>query len=183
MDQGSNQNQEIEVKLIANGPPAPSHGQNGPVFEPGPGWGAKTKSWIGKYFWKVIFPIAIIVLVGYGISTRNADKDKQLDQQKAAPSVIQETISQTIKPGDSRTVLARRALAEYLKTALDESLSSGQKVFVETKLARTVTAAVLKTGNSVDFRLEDIKNFVAQAKGLTQSQLQKWENYARSVKF
>ena len=153
----------------------------GPVFEAGPGWGAKTKNWLGRYFWKVIFPIVIIVLVGYGFSTRN--DGEQTKQPEKSAAAAEDKISQSVTPGDSRTHLARRALAEYLQKAPDEVLTAGQKVFVETKLAKTVTAAVLKAGGAIDFRLEDIKNFAAQAKDLTQSQLQKWEIYARSVKF
>lgn len=39
---------ENEPKLISSGP----------IFEPGPGWGAKIKDWLGRHFWTVVVPLA-----------------------------------------------------------------------------------------------------------------------------
>lgn len=32
---------------------------SGPNFEPGPGWGAKIKDWLGRRFWTVVVPLAV----------------------------------------------------------------------------------------------------------------------------
>ncbi|MEK7506833.1 MAG: hypothetical protein AAB585_02370 [Patescibacteria group bacterium] len=32
---------------------------SGPVFESGPGWGAKTGRWLGKYFWPIVVPLVV----------------------------------------------------------------------------------------------------------------------------
>ena len=102
----------------------------------------------------------------------------------ASPSPSAESIvAQEVQRGDSRTTIARRALAEYLTTAIDDILTAGQKVFIENKLSQSLTGAILKIGTSIEIKTDDIKSVIEESKQLTQSQLQKWEEFAQKVKF
>ncbi len=155
---------------------------SGPVFEPGPGWGAKIKNWFKKYFYKAILPIIIALLIIYGLTSR--EKSDFPVNTMASPSPSAESIvAQEVQRGDSRTTIARRALAEYLTTAIDDILTAGQKVFIENKLSQSLTGAILKIGTSIEIKTDDIKSVIEESKQLTQSQLQKWEEFAQKVKF
>lgn len=156
---------------------------SGPVFEPGPGWGAKTKNWFKKYFYKVILPIIIVALVGYGLFTRQEDEEPTDISLSPTPVVNDEIIIQEVQRGDSRTTIARRALAEYLTTAIDDVPTAGQKVFIENKLSQSLTDTILKVGTSIEIKIDDVKSVIEESKQLTQSQLQKWEGFAKKVKF
>lgn len=163
-------NNEIQVKVISNGP----------VFEAGPGWGVKIKKWFGKYFFKAVLPVVIVVAVIYGIASRQTD-NQTADEDKS-PVSAQAAISQTINRGDSRIMLARRALAKYLEQS-PQDLTKGQKVFIETALGRAVSRPELKTGESLEFKIDDIKTALTKSKELSVSQLKRWEAAAQNVKF
>ncbi len=173
MADAQQQNHDIEVKLISPGP-------NGPVFEGGPGWGTKTGVFLRKYFAKIILPILIAGILIYGFATRNAAEAPGItDNLTLASPMPSDSIKQAVGRGDSKTVLARRAIIEYLNRFGAESVSAGQKVFVENKLSQEIASVVVKVGGSIEFQIVDIKNAFAESKKLTQTQLRKWEEFAR----
>ena|SRR3989344_6987360 len=92
------------------------------------------------------------------------------------------TISVTVIRSDGYTKVARRALANYLSMHSEELLTNGQKVFIEDKLRRTLNQHLV-VGEEVDFEMEKLQTLVVQAKSLSRRQLDKWDVYARSVKF
>jgi hypothetical protein len=55
-------------------------------------------------------------------------------------------------------------------------------LFIEETLRRKLGNPRLIIGEVAEFSIEDIKAAIAQAKQLTQFQLQKWEEYAKKVK-
>lgn len=164
---------EVEPKLI----------QSGPVFESGPGWGAKTKKWLNKYFYRVVLPIIVIALLVYGF--KNRPKSNREIGLSPSPKITasQNVISQEVRKGDSRTLIARRALADYLQTATDVTLSAGQKVFVENKLSQLLANSALKVASNVEIKIDDIQAAITESQRLTKFQLQKWEEFAKKVKF
>lgn len=167
-----NYNSNEERKLI--------QGESGPVFESKPGWGGKTKNWFIKYLYKLILPIIIVALVGYGLSTRKGEEPADISLSPT-PIGNDEIIIQEVQRGDSLTVIARRALAEYLGNLKDETLSVGQKIFIENRLSQTITASALIIGSTIEVKIDDIQSFIEESKQLTQSQLQKWAEFARKA--
>jgi uncharacterized protein YneF (UPF0154 family) len=152
-----------QIKLIAGGP----------VFESGPGWGFYVKKWLKKYFLKVFTPILVIIIaVGIFTARRGTENEKE--------PPVKETIAVTIIRGDSRALLARKALAEYLKENPEE-LSNGQKLFIEETLRRKIINPKLVIGEVVEFNVENIESAIAQAKQLTIYQLQAWEELAKKA--
>ncbi len=156
------------------GPASPSLG--GPVFDFGPGWGFYVKRWFGKYLFKIVLPvIVLLVAMGIYVSSNEAENnDRMAAKDKIAVVVIR---------GDSRALLARKALAEYLKGNSQEILTGGQKLFIEEILRRKLTNPKLTVGEIIEFTVDDIKTAIAQAKQLTPFQLEVWERYARGIKF
>lgn len=159
----------------------------GPVFEFGPGWGVKVKKWFKKYLiggnctlcratrYVLLFGVLMLLFGGPQIKLF-------LNGQKQQALISETKITETAQLGDSKIKLARRALANYLGKFTDTTLTNGQKVFIETVLSQTITDE-LKPGTRIGFDFENIKNLIEQSRLLTPSQLQKWEDYAKKVKF
>jgi hypothetical protein len=163
-----------EQPKLLNGPDKKSLG--GPVFDFGPGWGFYVKRWLGKYLFKIILP-AVVVIVAMGIyASRN-------EAENNAKVAANKKITVIVAHGDSRALLARKALAEYSKENPQEILTGGQKLFIEEILRRKLNNPKLTIGEEIEFYLGDIEAAVYQSKNLSSYQLEVWENYARGIKF
>ena len=161
---------------------------NGPVFEFGPGWGAKTKKFLKKYALGgdcslcrdtryVLLAVIIILVVGWPYFKKMAG------QQQPEPLTGQIKIAEVVQPGDSKIKFARRALADYLAESPDITLTNGQKVFIETILGQGITSDTFKTGASIEFPAETMKSAIAKSKSLSPSQLKYWEAAAKGIRF
>lgn len=153
---------------------------SGPVFEPEPGWGFSVKKWFKKYFWKIILPIIVIIIAVVSLA-KKTEQTASPNSPTPSLSLSTEIINEIVKRGDSRTHLARRALADYL-TSAPENLTAGQRVFIETKLRESVSSP-LTIGMTVKFQITEIQSAIGQAKQLSPTELKKWEIYARQVRF
>jgi len=118
--------------------------------------------------------LVIIITLGVLTAKRGAE-----DGEKPAAT---DKIKIEVTRGDSRTLLARRALAEYLG-AHPEELTKGQKIFIEDLLRRKLSTQKLTIGDIFEFSTADIETAIVQAKGLTQFQLNAWEEHAKRVRF
>lgn len=168
----------------SNGPVSPSIG--GPIFEFGPGWGTKIKRWLKKYVLASDCPLCrntrYVLIAGVIILIFFRPQLKPFTNQKE-PVIATTTINTIVQKGDSKTTVARRILADYLKSSQDLSLSAGQKVFVETKMVKLMANVALQVGQTVELRIEDVHKLGHQAESLSPSALKKWEGYARHIKF
>ncbi|MBI4160407.1 MAG: hypothetical protein HY506_00685 [Candidatus Yanofskybacteria bacterium] len=154
---------------------------NGPVFEFGPGWGAKINKWVGKNFYKKMLPpIAVAALtIGVILTLPSGDNGENLVPKTFGMGII----SQTVIGGDSYTHVTRRAISQYLAGNATISLTPGQKVFIEERLWREVADQPLNIGTEIKFNIIDIESQISQSKSLSPTALQKWEVYAQKVKF
>lgn len=162
------ENREISPKENIENLDRPS----GPVFDEKT---IKPKSW---YFSLII--ILLVLIVGGVLIVKNRFWPK-IDESKNRPENI--LISQLVERGDSYTLVSRHALAQYLKNHPDQTLTNGQKVFIEEKLRQTVKNVKLTVGLFVQFQIEDIQSAIQQSKELTPIQLEKWNEYAKGVLF
>ncbi|MDD3487133.1 MAG: hypothetical protein PHF35_02005 [Candidatus Moranbacteria bacterium] len=128
--------------------------------------------------------------------TGDQGTDQATTDQKAAPS---ETKTQTAEPqtptsqetkdafvetaakGDGTTVLARRALANYLEKNPDSSLTAEHKIYIEDYLRRQVKNGSLKVGDTREFSKDMIANAVEMSKKLNEKQLKNLQKYAQRV--
>lgn len=158
---------------------------SGPVFESGPGWGARIKNWLGRNFTKFILPAIILVLIIYGFWTKkqNNSPEPSVNSTLSITANNDTSIAQTVQRGDSPTIVARRALSEYLQKLPNENLTPGQKIFIEDELRKTINPASFKVGAVIEFETKTIDSLIERSKNLTKRQLDQWENYARKVKF
>jgi len=89
---------------------------------------------------------------------------------------------ETATSGDSKTTLARRALADFLEKNPDSALTAEHKIYIEDFLRKNVqhNESIL-VGTSVEFSKDLIKNAVERSKTLNERQLQNLHKYAIRV--
>ncbi|MBI2063255.1 MAG: hypothetical protein HYT61_03425 [Candidatus Yanofskybacteria bacterium] len=175
------------LKSGTSGLNAPGGKSSGPVFEFGPGWGSKIKKWFKKYILgghcTLCRATRYVLLFGLVLLVFGGPQLKSLLDSKKQQALISETrITETAQSGDSKIKMARRALTGYLNKFTDTTVTNGQRVFIETVLSQTITDE-LKPGAQIDFDFKSVETLIEQSRLLTPSQLQKWEDYAKKVKF
>jgi len=148
----------------------------GPIFEIKPGWGGRLKKWIKNNYKRFLTGILIGLIIATGIVLAIKQGRTPVKTQTAT------MITQVVAKGDSQTLIARKALAEYLSEFSNTSLTSGQKVFIEELLQKEIKGKLVE-GTKIEFKIEDIENLIEQSFNLLPSTLEKWEMYAKNVRF
>lgn len=161
----------------------PSHHKktlsSGPIFEFGPGWGARLNKWFKKNAGKKMLPPVSVIVLALGLFLI-LQRDSQIEKPESQTANI---ISQTVLAGESKTHVARRAVTEYLENGDDLTLTPGQRIYVETKLIKLIDDAKFRPGQIIEFDLEQIHILGHEAESLSATTLQKWEGYAKKVHF
>lgn len=160
----------------------------GPVFDFGPGWGAKTKKWFKKYILAGDCTLCrntrYILIAGIIILIAGWPQFKKTSNRQPQDSLTgQIKIAEIVQNGDSKIKLARRVLSDYLVRFPDNTLTNGQKVFIETVLGQEIASDTFRTGANIEITTDDIKSAINKSKSLTPSQLKRWETSAKGVKF
>lgn len=83
--------------------------------------------------------------------------------------------------GDGTTVLARRALANYLEKNPDSALTPEHKIYIEDFLRKNVPQKRIYSGTSVEFSKDLIQNAITKSKNLNENQLKNLHKYAVRV--
>lgn len=122
-------------------------------------------------------------------STESADKvatpETAAKQEVSSTATSKETETsfiETAGKGDSLTVLARKATANYLEKNQDSSLTKEHKIYIEDYLRKNVPAkGAVRVGTSVEFSKDLIQKAIAQSKTLNEKQLKNLEKYSARV--
>lgn len=103
-------------------------------------------------------------------------------KKTAVVAVEKDPYAFTARPGDSYTVLARKALQTY---GIRENVkqSQAQIVAAETFLTSNAGFPALNEGQAVTFKKDDVKAAIKQAQGLTEAQLAAWQTYVPYINF
>lgn len=120
------------------------------------------------------------------ITTENVTDSKTAATKAITPvASSQETESafiQTAGAGDGSTVLARRALANYLEKNQDSALTAEHKIYIEDYLRKNVSPkGGINIGTSVEFSKDLIQDAITKSKNLNERQLQNLHKYAVRV--
>lgn len=114
------------------------------------------------------------------IEETKTDADKQTKKEVSAAS-SQETdqsFVETAGKGDSATILARRALANYLEKNPDTALTKEHKIYIEDYLRKNVSPKKVIAGSSMEFSKDLIQKSIEQSKKLNDKQLKNLEKYS-----
>jgi len=94
----------------------------------------------------------------------------------------QEAFVETAQRGDSVTVLARRALKNYLEKNSDPSLTAEHKIYIEDYLRKHVGhQGTLHVGDKISFSKNLIKEGIEKSKTLNERQLENLKKYSARV--
>jgi len=127
-------------------------------------------------------------------ATQNTDTSAaSSSDQKAAPTKVvatpagasQETETafvETASRGDGATVLARRALANYLEKNADSQLTKEHKIYIEDYLRKNVSPGKhVRVGTSIEFSKDLVAKAITASKTLTPNQLNNLKKYSARV--
>jgi hypothetical protein len=118
-------------------------------------------------------------------TAENAATAAKGDVKAAAKAASQETESsfiETAGAGNGKTVLARRALANYLEKNQDSSLTPEHKIYIEDYLRKKVAfKGSIRVGTSVEFSKDLIQEAISKSKNLNEKQLKNLHKYAVRV--
>lgn len=163
-----------------------AQGPQGPVFEPGPGWGAKLK----KNFTKIVLPLIAIAVVAVGLvmflGQDGEEMELSLPETKTSETLevtlqkitTQEGQTENIykvaaQPGDGITHLARKTLKEYLNAnpSANSGLTTEHKIYIEDYLKDLRGEKFLEIGEEIEFSENEITKAIEMAKNLSENQL------------
>ena len=114
------------------------------------------------------------------------EKKNETAPEKAAPVASSQetetTFIETAGRGDGTTVLARRALANYLEKNPDSALTPEHKIYIEDYLRKNISfKGRVHVGTSVEFSKSMIQDAIAKSKNLNDAQLKNLHKYAVRV--
>lgn len=88
----------------------------------------------------------------------------------------------TARPGDSLSLITRRAIQVYAKAQKVE-LSPAQAIFCETRLTQQLGNREIEIGEQINVPFKDLEACVAASRELTDAQREAWNTYAGQVDF
>jgi hypothetical protein len=115
-------------------------------------------------------------------STEQTETSKQETSSVASSQETENSFIETAVAGDSKTKLARKALANYLEKNPDSALTAEHKIYIEDYMRKHVQHNDRVTiGTSVEFSKDLIKSAVESSKSLNERQLQNLHQYVVRV--
>lgn len=151
-------------------------------------WWARRVSWFVKKINKLLAlsgAFAFVLLASAIVFGKNNVKAQELVQepsQQSSENKQAETYNYVAQPGDSYSLMARKAIQTYGVTN-KVNLSKEQIIFAETNLTQTAGSPVLAKGQKVEIKQADVKNWVEKAQKLTKEQQAAWSVYAKTANF
>jgi hypothetical protein len=170
----------------------------------------KAKQWIQDNL-RIIISVVIVVLIAGGIYSYSKRTEAPVNEQamtqeaiteqaatnnntnaaqnnsgkKVAPAAssqeTEKSFVETADSGDSMTVLARRALANYLEKNPDSALTAEHKIYIEDFLRKNVPSKKVFAGTSAEFSKDLIQNAITKSKTLNDAQLKNLHKYTLRV--
>jgi hypothetical protein len=102
--------------------------------------------------------------------------------KQSPPPTVPKAYNYVAQPGDSYTVLARKAIQTY-GIVYGIKLSLAQIVAAETNLATQAGSPLLDAGQKVSIGLTDIKAAIDATRKLSAAELANWQAYVTDVDF
>lgn len=110
---------------------------------------------------------------------------KEVKQEVSSVATSKETegsFIETAGKGDSVTVLARRATANYLEKNQDSTITKEHKIYIEDYLRKNVgQKGGIEVGTSVEFSKDLVQKAIEKSKTLNERQLKNLEKYSARV--
>lgn len=115
-------------------------------------------------------------------SSQQQDKQVSPESIKETSTETEQSFVETANKGDSITVLARRAAANYLEKNPDSSLTKEHKIYIEDYMRKNISKKGSPSiGSSVEFSKELVAKAIEQSKKLNANQLKNLQKYSARV--
>jgi len=120
------------------------------------------------------------------ITDKTATVEKTTGKTAVSPaatsSETESSFVETAGKGDGSTVLARRALANYLEKNPDSALTKEHKIYIEDYLRKNIgQKGGVHVGTSLEFSKDLVQKAIAQSKNLNERQLKNLQKYSARV--
>lgn len=127
--------------------------------------------------------VASVLVVGRGRAVaQELIQNDQAEQQQAIEENKDEVYSYVAQPGDSYSLIARKAVQTYgIINKVD--INQAQIIFVETNMTISAGSPALMKGQKVEVKVSVIKDWVEKAQKLTKEQQSAWDVYAKRANF
>ena len=116
-----------------------------------------------------------------GVTPQSTDNGSQQVGNAGTSQETENSFIESASKGDSMTVLARRALANYLEKNPDSTLTPEHKIYIEDFLRKNIPQKRVFVGTSGEFSKDLIQNAITKAKALSGGQLKNLHKYAVHV--
>lgn len=126
--------------------------------------------------------VAGVVLFGKGTVSAQELVQDQKSTSTAESTDKAEVYSYVAQPGDSYSLIARKAVQTY-GLINKVKLSEAQIIFAETNITQSAGSPRLMQGEKVDIKVDTIKDWVKKAEALTEKQQAAWNVYAKRANF
>ena len=126
----------------------------------------------------LILVFVAVAFLTVGRTTAGAQGTDQQDNQPAQSA----TYTYTAQPGDSYSLMARKAIQTYGITS-KVNLSEAQIIFAETNLAQAAGSPILVQGQKVEIKESAVKEWVEKSEDLSQEKQSAWNVYAKYANF
>ena len=115
-------------------------------------------------------------------ATTENNTQKTAVSTTATSSETESSFIETAGKGDGSTILARRALANYLEKNPDSALTKEHKIYIEDYLRKNIVQkGGVRVGTSLEFSKDLIQKAITQSKNLNARQLKNLQKYSARV--
>jgi hypothetical protein len=128
--------------------------------------------------------VAVLTTVMQAPASAHSDDKTHAETTAAKEDNKQSSTTYTYiaQPGDSYSVIARKAIQTYgAKNKVN--LSQSRILYTETNLTQEAGSPQLLQGQKVEIKESTVKNWVDKAKALSNDQAAKWDVYTTGVNF
>ena len=133
------------------------------------------------------FVLAMFLVVGGIVFWRGSASAQELVQDQKSTSTAEskdkaEVYSYVAQPGDSYSLIARKAVQTY-GLINKVKLSEAQIIFAETNITQSAGSPRLMQGEKVDIKVDTISTWAKKAEALNEKQQAAWNVYAKRANF
>lgn len=140
----------------------------------------------------IVMPIAIVAsivsmlilmtILQAPVSAHSDDDHKETAAAKEDDKKSEANYSYIAQPGDSYSVMARKAIQTY-GVNNKVNLSQSRILYAETNLTQEAGSPLLIQGQKVEITQSTVKSWVDKAKALSNDQAAQWDMYTTGVNF
>jgi len=130
----------------------------------------------------IVSALVLMTVLQAPVSAHSDDDHKQTATAEENDKESETGYSYIAQPGDSYSVMARKAIQTY-GVNNKVNLSQSRILYAETNLTQQAGSPLLVQGQKVEIKESTVKSWVDKAKALSSDQAAQWDAYTTGVNF